>query len=91
MAKAKAPAQDPGDIQSRPGLATTRVDVQAESSGSKPRDESSGGVFPGFSDRLELILSGCVEPSRTWVSANRYVVLALLAAGIAATVFLLVR
>ena len=74
MAKTKAPAPDAGDVQSEPGLASTRVDVQ---------DENSDG--------LELILSGCVEPSRTWFSAHRYAVLASLAIGIVVTVFLLVR
>jgi GAF domain-containing protein len=91
MAKTQAPAQDPGDVPSESGLASTRVEVQAENYGAKPRDEFSGEVSPGFSDRLELILTGCFEPSRTWFSAHRYVVLPLLAIGIAVTVFLLVR
>ena len=91
MAKTKGPAPDPGDVQWEPGLDLARFDVRAENSGSKPRDGLSGGVSPAFSDRLELILTGCFEPSRTWFSAHRYVVLPLLAIGIAVTVFLLVR
>ena len=91
MAKTKAPAEDPGDVQREPGLDLARFDVRAENSGSKPQDELSGEASPAFSDRLELILSGCVAPSRTWFSAHKYLVLALLAIGIAVTVFLLVR
>ena len=87
----KAPAQDPGDVEGDPGLASTRFDAPAENSGPTPRGEPTREVSPAFSDRLELIFTAGLEPSRSWLSANRYVCLALLAIGIVVAMFLLFR
>jgi hypothetical protein len=39
----------------------------------------------------ELVLSAGIEPSRSWLSANKYIVLVLLVTGAAAAAILLVR
>jgi hypothetical protein len=39
----------------------------------------------------ELVLSAGIEPSRSWFSANKYIVLVLLVIGAAAAAILLVR
>jgi hypothetical protein len=39
----------------------------------------------------QLILSAGLEPSRSWFSANKYIILALLAIGAGAAAFLLLR
>jgi len=38
-----------------------------------------------------VVLSVGIEPSRSWLSANRYIVLALLATAIAVAAFVLLR
>jgi len=88
MAKTRAAAQGPGEVVWEPGPAATRFD--AENSGSTP-DELTGRVFAASSERPEVIFSAGIEPARSWFSANRYVLLALLGIGIALTVFLLIR
>jgi len=39
----------------------------------------------------QLVLSAGLEPSRSWLSANKYIVLALLVIGVGLTAFLLLR
>jgi hypothetical protein len=49
------------------------------------------GEVAGPEEAPQLILSAGLEPSRSWFSANKYIVLALLVIGAGAAAFLLLR
>jgi hypothetical protein len=49
------------------------------------------GEAAGPAETPQLILSAGLEPSRSWFSANKYIVLALLVIGAGAAAFLLLR
>jgi hypothetical protein len=49
------------------------------------------GEIAGPAETPQLILSAGLEPSRSWFSANKYIVLALLVIGAGAAAFLLLR
>lgn len=51
----------------------------------------AGETAPQPAETPELVLSAGLEPSRSWFSANKYIVLVLLVIGAAASAFLLLR
>jgi hypothetical protein len=52
---------------------------------------AANGEVRGPAETPQLILSAGLEPSRSWFSANKYIVLALLVIGAGAAAFLLLR
>jgi hypothetical protein len=52
---------------------------------------AASGEVRGPAETPQLILSAGLEPSRSWFSANKYIVLALLVIGAGAAAFLLLR
>ena len=61
---------------------------RAETTGAAP---ATAGEVRGPAETPQLILSAGPEPSRSWFSANKYIVLALLVIGAGAAAFLLLR
>jgi hypothetical protein len=50
-----------------------------------------GGEIAAPAEAPQLVLSAGLEPSRSWLSANKYIILALLVIGAGAAAFLLLR
>jgi GAF domain len=93
MAKTtEAPTQHAADAASKmaivPPVPGPLPVEQAEAMIAAP---ASAGEVAGPAEAPQLILSAGLEPSRSWFSANKYIVLALLVIGAGAAAFLLLR
>ena len=91
MAKSQSQGQSSGDIESKiPVAATPRVEAdQSPETGTAA--VRGGEVSQGLAETPELVLSAGLEPSRSWFSANKYILIALLAIGIGVAAFLALR
>jgi hypothetical protein len=93
MAKTvEAPTQPATDTGSKLAMAPPAPSPfpveQAETTIAVP---ATVGEIAGPAETPQLILSAGLEPSRSWFSANKYIVLALLVIGAGAAAFLLLR
>jgi hypothetical protein len=90
MARSAGQIQGSADAGSTVAVIPSRPDLEAK--------ESAQTVIPGVAEgsRIsaeipELVLSAGLEPQRSWFSANKYVLLALLAIGTSVAAFLALR
>jgi hypothetical protein len=91
MAKAEGSARtslDPGSN----GTAVTPPTVSSLAESDQKVDTTAvDETSPRPAESRDVVLSVGLEPSRSWLSANRYIVLALLATAIAVAAFVLLR
>ena len=89
MAKSQAQIQGPFDSGSKVALVPTALDVRAESTPTITSSEDE--ISRDTAKTPELILSAGLEPQRSWFSANKYILLALLGIGASVAAFLALR
>ena len=91
MAKAEASAGTSLDQGSKGTAVTSPTVTTSAEPGQKVDTSSVSETSTQPAQNRDLVLSAGLEPSRSWFSANRYIVLALLATAIAVAGFLLLR
>jgi hypothetical protein len=91
VSRAKSPAQvnRPADAASKVPIMPSGTAVEAKESAQTTPGVAE--VSPVSTEVRELVLSAGLEPQRSWFSANKYVLLALLAIGTLVAAFLSLR
>lgn len=91
MAKSPSQTQSPADPGPKVGFAPASPDARPDESMQATTSALGGQVSRNVAETPELVLSAGLEPQRSWFSANKYILLALLAIGASVAAFLALR
>jgi len=91
MAKSPSQIQHSAASDSKTALGPSGPDVRAEESTKTMTSTVGTEVSRDAAEIPELVLSAGLEPQRSWLSANKYILLALLAIGASVAAFLALR